>query len=639
MTLRYRLGLLLLAFLLLVTVSVAATGWALNDQREAALVINLAGRQRMLIQQITSQALQIEPGSIQAAASEALSDSQSIFDQTLTALISGGKTTYRPGETVQLRAIRSDAIQARLAGLRRSWDGFQTSLQVLQAEAPHSQQFEHALRTVQVMAPELVEQADEIVRLYETETEHKSTRLQGIQAGFFASAVALLVSGVLLIRRSILAPLDVLTRAAETIGRGDLSTEIPRTGPQELVNLTASLDEMRGELRTLRDGLEARVAQRTRELAALAEVIREISSRLDLEHVLQSVTAKARELLDSEVAFLCLLEDNRQELSLRAFSGPAEAVCQRCTLARNPTAEQVLRHPRAMICEVGGCATIAERYRTSHLAASLRIGERVIGALCVSSQRPATYSQDQARVLTELANSTAIALENARLYEQSERAATLEERQRIAAEMHDGLAQTLSYIQLKADRLDQLLTICQFAEIAPEIGLIRDAVERASVEVRQSIASLRASPEPERTLQAQLTDLLRSFPATCSEEEISAVGLENADVILPAEHSAHLLRMVGEALQNARRHAGAAQITLSYEHQCDAHRVVVQDNGRGFNVNCASAEGHFGLNIMRARAARIGARLDIESAPGCGARITLTWPSSALVQVKADQAE
>lgn len=102
MTLRYRLGLLLLAFLLLVTVSVAATGWALNDQREAALVINLAGRQRMLIQQITSQALQIEPGSIQAAASEALSDSQSIFDQTLTALISGGKTTYRPGETVQI---------------------------------------------------------------------------------------------------------------------------------------------------------------------------------------------------------------------------------------------------------------------------------------------------------------------------------------------------------------------------------------------------------------------------------------------------------------------------------------------------------------------------------------------------------
>jgi len=639
MTLRYRLGLLLLTFILLITVPVAATGWALNDQREAALVINLAGRQRMLIQQITSQALQIEPGSAQAAASEALSDSQAIFDQTLTALISGGETIYRPGETVRLRAARSDTIQARLAGLRRSWDDFQASLRVLQAEAPESQQFEHALRTVQVMAPGLVEQADEIVRLYETETEHKTTRLQEIQAGFFAGAVALLVAGVLLMRRSILAPLDILTRAAETIGRGDLSAEIPRTGPQELITLAASLDEMRGELRTLHGGLEARVAQRTRELAALAEVIREISSRLDLEHVLQSVTAKARELLDSDVAFLCLLEDNRQGLSLRAFNGPADAVCQHCALAQNSTAEQVLRHPRAMICEVGGCTTIAERYRTSHLAASLRIGDRVIGALCVSSKRPATYSQDQVRVLTELANSTAIALENARLYAQAERAATLEERQRIAAEMHDGLAQTLSYIQLKADRLDQLLATCQFAEITPEIGLIRDAVGRAGVEVRQSIASLRTSPEPARTLQAQLTDLIQSFPTTGSEEEIRAVGLENAEFILPAEHSAQLLRMVGEALQNARRHAGAAQVTLSYEHQCGAHRVVVQDNGRGFNVDCASAEGHFGLNIMRARAARIGAQLDIESTFGCGTRITLTWPSSVLARVKADQAE
>ena len=636
MTLRHRLGLLLLAFLLLVTVSVAATGWVLNDQREDALVINMAGRQRMLIQQITSQALQIELGSVQPATREALSESQSIFDQTLTALISGGETIYRPGEIVHLRGARSNTIQARLAALRVAWEEFQTSLRALQTEAPRSPRFEDALRTVQVMAPKLVEQADGIVRLYETEAQQKTTRLQWVQAAFFAGAVALLVSGVLLLRRSILAPLNVLTRAAGTIGRGDLSTEIPRVGPQELVTLAASLDEMRGELRTLRDGLEARVAQRTRELAALAEVIREISSRLDLEHVLQSVTAKARELLGSEVAFLCLLDDNRQLLALRAFSGPEDAVCQHCTLARNPTAERILQHPHAIICDIGGCATVAGRYRQSHLAASLRIGERVIGALCVGSGRPATYSQDQVRVLTELANSTAIALENARLYEQAERAATLEERQRIAAEMHDGLAQTLSYIQLKADRLDQLIAACQFAEIAPEIGLIRDAVGRASVEVRQSIASLRASPEPDRTLQAQLADLIRSFPATGNGTEISAVGLENAQIVLPADHSAQLLRVVREALQNARRHAEAAQVTLSYEQQHGAHCVVVQDNGRGFNVSGASAEGHFGLNIMRARAARIGAQLDIESAPGSGTRITLAWPSRTSAPVKAE---
>lgn len=635
MTLRHRLGLLLLAFLLLVTVSVAATGWVLNNQREGALVINMAGRQRMLIQQITSQALQIEMGSAQPATREALSDSQSIFDQTLMALINGGETVYRPGETVHLRGARSDAIQARLAALRAAWQEFQASLQTLQTGAPRTPQFTNALQTVQAMAPKLVEQADDIVRLYEIEAQQQTTRLQWVQAAFFASAITLLVSGVLLLRRSILAPLNVLTQATETIGRGDLSTEIPRVGPQELVALGASLNEMRSELRTLRDELEARVAQRTRELAALAEVIREISSRLDLEHVLKSVTTKARELLGSEVAFLCLLDDSQQLLALRAFSGPKDAVCQQCTLVRNPTAAQILQHPHAISCNIGGCATVADHYRQSHLAASLRIGERVIGALCVGSARPATYSQDQERVLTELANSTAIALENARLYEQAELAATLEERQRIAAEMHDGLAQTLSYIQLRIDNLDQLIAACQLAEIAPEIGAIRDAVGRASVEARQSIASLRASPEQDHTLQTQLADLIQSFPALSDSAEISAVGLEEAQIVLPGDHSAHLLRVVQEALHNARRHADAAQVTLSYEQQGDAHRVVVQDDGRGFDVDGASVEGHFGLNIMRARAARIGAQLDIESAPGCGTRITVSWPSSDHAQVAA----
>lgn len=631
MSLQNRLGLLLLAFLLLMTVSVAATARVVTDQREDALVINLAGRQRMLIQQMTRDALQIELGRDPASARAELAESQAIFDQTLAALLAGGDTYYRPGESVTIRPVSADGARADLMALRDSWMSFQLHLVTLQDAAPGSAAFETARRAVHTSAPALMQQADTIVRLVEADSEQKVTRVSWVQAAFFISAVVLLAAGVYRLRRDILAPLAALTQAAGRIGQGDLSTPVQPTGPPELVMLGASLDGMRGELRTLTDGLETRVAQRTRELAALSEVIREISSRLELEHVLQSVTAKARELLDSDAAFLCLLENNRQTLGLHAFNGPANAVCQRCTLARNTTAERILQHPHAIICDVGGCETIAERFRKSHLAASLRIGERVIGALCVSSARPATYSQDQVRVLTELANSTAIALENARLYEQAERAATLEERQRIAAEMHDGLAQTLSYIQLRADRLDELIAGDVAGAEAPrvthEIALIRGAVDRASGEVRQSIASLRASSDPDRTLQAQLSELVMTFAATHNGVAIGAEGLEGADIVLPPDQSAQLLRIVQEALQNAHRHASASQVTVCYERQDALHRVVVRDDGRGFDVRSAGGEGHFGLNIMRARAARIGAQLLIESAPGCGTEMILAWQS------------
>ncbi len=91
---------------------------------------------------------------------------------------------------------------------------------------------------------------------------------------------------------------------------------------------------------------------------------------------------------------------------------------------------------------------MAAPYRTSHIAAPLKIEQQVIGALCVGSKSQNEFSEEATNALTKLANVAAVALQNARLYNQAERLATSEERQRIAAEMHDGLAQTLSYTKL-----------------------------------------------------------------------------------------------------------------------------------------------------------------------------------------------
>lgn len=624
---------LFLAFLLLVAIAVAATTWTVRDQKQDALVINLAGRQRMLVQQITAQALHISLSADSAAHKQALRDAETVFDQTLHALIVGGETRYLPGQMVRVPAARSDAIQTRLNSLQDQWTAFRAHLRVIETAAPGSVEFYAAIGAVQTLAPPLVAQADDIVRRYEAESERKLARLQWIQAGFFLCAVTLLVAGVVIVRRDIIAPLFTLRAAAGQIGRGDLGSPVALHAPPELAGLAESFDTMRAQLQALTGALESRVNQRTRELTALYDVIREISSHLDIAHVLDSVTSKARDLLDSDVAFLCLLDDSGESLALKSYDGPQAAVCSTCVLAKYSVAQQILGHHEALICDVGGCQNIAPDYRASHLAAPLRVGERVIGALCVGSTRPATYSQEQVRLLTELVNSSAIALENARLYAQAERAATLEERQRIAADMHDGLAQTLGYVKLKAEHLACLIAQGPPTDAAHELTLISTAIERASHDVRQSIASLRAAPTPDRALEDQLVAFVASFTEPFGDVAVDVVTEGDVDIVLEDGALTQVLRVVQEALQNAHRHAHARHIMVCLERHAVHYRVSVRDDGCGFDIAGVNGTGHFGLSIMQARAARLDGTLTIESAPGHGTAVILTWPAAHPITV------
>jgi len=461
-----------------------------------------------------------------------------------------------------------------------------------------------AIDAVERLSPDLTERTDRVVRLYEAESTRKIARLRWLQAGFFAGVVALLAAGLVIVRRSFLLPLEALGRAARRIGQGNLDDPVNVEGSRELAALAQSFDQMRGQLKVGHDELELRVRQRTRELTALYDVIREISAHLDIDHVLHSVTAKARDLIDGDIAFLCLLDDDGRTLTLKSHVGPPDAVCGTCVLAQRSVAGQVLDRSGAMICDVQGCRNVALRYRASHMAAPLRAGGQVIGALCVGSARREQYSADQARLLTEL-----------------------EEPQRIAADMHDGLAQTLSYLQIKTGQVADLLAQNALADAGPHLDEIAAALDRAGLDVRRSIASLQAEIEPLRALQEQLGDLIVEF-AGSGGPPVELIAPE-VPLMMAADEASQVLRIAQEALHNARRHAGAAKVTLRLDQDGDRHRITVQDDGCGFDLaeTALNGKGHFGLSVMRARAARLGGELTIQSAPGHGTQVILTWPA------------
>ena len=249
-----------------------------------------------------------------------------------------------------------------------------------------------------------------------------------------------------------------------------------------------------------------------------------------------------------------------------------------------------------------------------------------LGFLFFIDQRaPRFWRSDEVAWAESFANHAALALEKAYLYSQVERVATLEERQRIAAEMHDGLAQILSYLALKADYATDLLEDGQVPAVLDQYRDIQAAIERATREVRLSITSLRENPQPREPLQACLEQATIEAAQT-SAQSISFVSRVPSPLFLPSDQQEQVQRVVQEALANAVRHARARRIAVFLEQQGSKVMVTISDDGRGFDPATTPPPGdHFGLSIMRARAARIGGHLYIDSLPGQGTRVLLAW--------------
>jgi two-component system nitrate/nitrite sensor histidine kinase NarX len=240
----------------------------------------------------------------------------------------------------------------------------------------------------------------------------------------------------------------------------------------------------------------------------------------------------------------------------------------------------------------------------------------------------ASFPEDL-QLLTALGQQIGVAVEKAHLQHQLERAAALEERQRIAAEMHDGLAQTLSYMGLATDRAAILLEEGQTGQVARLFHQLRDAISQATLEVRRSIASLQEKPAPRESLQNAIQRTVAGLTPDTAPA-ITIIDELPQPVILPAAKLEQIVRVVQEALANARRHAAAQRLAVRLEGSLTGVTITVQDDGCGFDPQAPPGSGeHFGLSIMRARAARIGGDLTIQSERGAGTRVSLTLPPAS----------
>jgi len=205
--------------------------------------------------------------------------------------------------------------------------------------------------------------------------------------------------------------------------------------------------------------------------------------------------------------------------------------------------------------------------------------------------------------------------------------AVVEERERLAREMHDGIAQTLAHLNVRIQALKELLGAGRLDSAYAQLSHMELLMDAAYGEVRRSIYGLRIGGCLGGNLASYLSEYVRRWGDEDGvQADFSLSGAERPE--LPPEVEVQLVRIVQEALANIRQHARATRASVSLQVRGDRLRLVVQDNGRGFEPPHFSEPvgQHFGLQTMRERAESVGGHLDVQSRPGQGTCVVADLP-------------
>lgn len=426
-------------------------------------------------------------------------------------------------------------------------------------------------------------------------------------------------------------PLRRLALTTADIAAGDFEKRAVAGSRDEIGQLSQSFRVMAAKLERRETELcvtQAELRRRVIEIQALNRIAVEISSMLDLHEILQSVVEMARSFLQAEGAALCLFQSGGNGLEIRATRGSLAA--SGCEIEAGHTCCR----PAAGRCFDSGSlscpnrATVESGSPALYLVAPLRRGEDVLGVLCVVGRAEArVFRAEDREVLDGLAAQAAIAIENARLYEEVRSLATIQERERIAREIHDGFAQAVGFLHLRLKTLEDRLASRGRPPTLAELADLRIVAKRAYGDVRLSIFELRTVVPKEMGLIPTLAEYLREFSRQSGISTELHDG-HTGDTRFTVEAEVQLIRVVQEALTNVRKHAGARHAWVTFTFDEEVGQVIIADDGVGFHVDSSRGDSarRFGLRSMRERAEGLGGSLEVRSVPGEGTRVVARIP-------------
>ena len=369
------------------------------------------------------------------------------------------------------------------------------------------------------------------------------------------------------------------------------------------------------------------------QLEALFEASMTITAELAIERVLQRIVELSRSLVGAQYAALGVPNASGSALDKFVTAGMTPQEIGRIghlpvgkgllgLLLREPKPLRIRRledDPRsAGVCE-------GHPGMTSFLGVPIIFKGKLLGNLYLTDKIGADeFSEQDEYLITLLAAQAAIAIENANLYKQVQRLAVLEERERIAMDLHDGIIQSIYGVGLMLEYVG--LTF----DDAPDDARQRlqssiSALNEVIRDIRNYILDLRPQRFQNKNLSTGLVDLVRAFKAnTLIAVEVQTA--DRADADLTTEQSVGLFHITQEALANIAKHARARNVLMNLRRESAAVVLSIQDNGRGFDTSTVKTYTGHGLRNMQERAGALDAQLRIDSTPGQGTLIEVRMP-------------
>jgi signal transduction histidine kinase len=377
--------------------------------------------------------------------------------------------------------------------------------------------------------------------------------------------------------------------------------------------------------------LYAELQSRLEEMVGLQRLGTLLLEEHDFDRVLVSICRQLQRLTDAGGVGLALLEDDPRFLEMRTVVGPSADVMRG---ARIPTegsfAAEALRTNRPQRSDDaqndprGYKQSLTLGNTRTILSVAMKTRQRTIGVLSIyNKEGDDGFTDRDAELATFFANQAAAAIENARLYEQTREYAVVEERNRLARELHDSVTQSLFSVTLLSEAALNLLD--------RDPARARERLERANELAQGALAEMRALIFQLRPLTLQeegLLSALKKHLAALHSRHDRTVELQVTGTArrLPAAIEDAAFRILQEGLNNVIKHANAPRVQIQLDFDADCLRMSTFDTGVGFDPTARREGQTLGMSSMLERAEAVGGRLTVESAPGRGTRVSAELP-------------
>lgn len=610
-TLKKKLMIIGTTLLVLAMISISFTLWVTWKLEGGAAAINEAGRMRMQTYQLAAL---VNEGNMVAAANLVEK-----FDNSIIALRYGDPS--RP-----LFVPWNKLNRQYFSNISGQWSGIKDDLQQKRRTGIPISRIDNFVTSI-----------DRFVSLIEVEVDHWTTVLHLFQFAMLAiSLIATLV--IMYVGYSvILDPVEKLRLGFESVKSGKLNTRVKIEADDEFGDLAAGFNSMTETISDLYSGLEAKVEEKTlhlqerqSRLQALYDLSSFVSREDNLERLAKGFSERIMTLSKaSAIAIRWTDEANRRYFLLSGANLPkAIAHEEQCVVTGDCYCGQSTEHGEVQVVTFNpktewdrNC--VRAGYKTL-VTVPILFQQDLLGEVDIFYSEQTLLDQDQKSLFETLAHHLAGAMEAVRIKAMEKEAAISEERSLLARELHDSIAQSLAFLKLQVSMLRDEIVEPETSKAGTILGELDAGLKESYSDVRELLLHFRTRTNIE-DIEPAIKTTLQKF------EHQSGIGtelsVEGQGLPLAPDVQIQVMHIIQEALSNVRKHSKATMVKVEVV-QSPKWMFKVIDNGVGYSSELNPVDStHVGTSIMRERADKISAILDLNSKPLAGTCITLTLPT------------